>query len=47
MEVLESVALAPQASLHLVRVDARELLVAAGSARLGDRLDVRELIDRV
>ncbi len=32
IQIVESVALAPHASLHLVRIDARELLVASGSA---------------
>ncbi len=32
IQIVESVALAPHAALHLVRIDARELLVASGSA---------------
>lgn len=41
IDVVESVALAPQAALHLVRVDGASFLVGSGP------LLVRELIDRV
>jgi flagellar biogenesis protein FliO len=38
IEVLESVALAPQTLLHLVRVDAKELLVGTGNVAIVERL---------
>lgn len=40
IQIVESVALAPQAALHLVQIDNRELLVASGSAAV-----VRDAID--
>ncbi|MHB8432493.1 MAG: flagellar biosynthetic protein FliO [Candidatus Tyrphobacter sp.] len=40
IQIVETVALAPQAALHLVRIDNRELLVASGSAAV-----VRDAID--
>jgi flagellar biogenesis protein FliO len=40
IQIVETVALAPQAALHLVQIDNRELLVASGSAAV-----VRDAID--
>lgn len=45
MRVLESLALTPQAALHLVQIDAREF--AVGTGPVSAPLFVGELLDRV
>ncbi len=41
IDVLESVALAPQSALHLVRVDSQEMLVGTGRVAIVSRLSDR------